>query len=170
MGLFKLLRQIIQAPAFAGAEVDVPARFAEGIGPAPTSLLRQAFLETLESHDDEKQLCAASRLFVSRDYEGACDAYAALLRRRPELRHYCELQMGAAYYHMGNFEKALQCFTAARVHGADENMIDDNIWQSCRDLHAQRVCPLKDPINTYLTLFPRGKYTHIARNLLAERS
>lgn len=73
---------------------------------------------------------AAARLLMTGDHEGAIVAYSLVMQEHPEEQATCEGQIGASYYFLGQYEKAIEFYRAAKEHGADAEMMDDNIKEA----------------------------------------
>ena len=75
-----------------------------------------------------------------------------------------ESQIGAAHYFLGDFHKAIEFYVAARTHGADESMMDDNLWEACEALVNKGE---KAAAQRYLELCPEGSYVKKAKKALS---
>lgn len=89
--------------------------------------LQETLLAVLHTDEISEKVNAAARLLLSRDYEGSIRAYQAIAVQHPERRGDCEGQIGAAHYFLGDYEAALSHYESARDHGADPDMMQDNI-------------------------------------------
>lgn len=128
------------------------------------------FEQALQSENEEKLFKIAQRMLVCRNYDCCVKAYELLARKFRSKRHYCELQIANAYSHQGDHEKSIHYYHAARVHGADAEQIDDNIWQTC-EMIFDKSAREKDrchALDQYLTLCPKGRHRRAARSLLEE--
>ena len=128
------------------------------------------FNQALKREHEEKLFKIAQRLLVCRNYECCVQAYDKLARAFPEKRHYCEMQIASAYSLQGRLEKSIHYYHAARVHGADEAQIDQNIWQTCEQIYEKSGGDKERcrALDQYLTLCPKGRHTRTARMLLEE--
>jgi tetratricopeptide (TPR) repeat protein len=104
------------------------------------------------------------------NYRNAIYLYRKLAEHFPDLRQDCESQIGLAYYCMGKYNKAIESYIAARVHGADTEWMDTNIWEACRAMYqtSEDLVKQKEPLNLYLTLCPKGSHRQEASELLSE--
>ena len=73
---------------------------------------------------------AAAQLLVGGDYRGAVDAYLAIAQAHPERTGVCYSQVGAALFFLGYYADAIQYYEAAKQHGADPRMMDENIAEA----------------------------------------
>lgn len=136
----------------------------QGITFDQAKALREKFLELLQQDDRSKQFNAASEFMLNQHYQDCVDAYQKLMEKYPDSLGDCESQIGAAYYFLGEYEKAISYYVAARNHGADQSMMDDNIWEACETLYDQSS--LNSDIERYLQLCPDGSYANKAKKIL----
>jgi tetratricopeptide (TPR) repeat protein len=133
----------------------------------PNELILQDFEESLCKNDQNPQFCAAEHLLEIKEYSACITAYQKLMSLHPEKRSYCEVKIAGAYKWLGDCKKAIEFLMAARVHGANEEEIDDNIWELCEEIYYQtRNAKGIEAIEKYLTLFPKGKHISDAHKLL----
>jgi tetratricopeptide (TPR) repeat protein len=132
--------------------------------------LDQELRPILESEDPERGLSLAGDKMREHDYHAAIYIYRKLAKHFPEHRQECESQIGTAFYCLGKYNKAIENYIAARVHGADNERMDEQIWQACCTLYEEAHDPVKqrEPINLYLTLCPQGCHQAHAKELLQE--
>lgn len=136
----------------------------------PLSEWEHAFNEALCRHNDCAKFEAAEALMRNKHFATGIEAYNILAEEYPEHRSYCELQIANAYRGLGKFNKAIEYLIAARVHGADEDQIDETVWQVC-SRHQQRCLRRTrqhTSVEQYLTLFPQGKYATEAKHLIQD--
>jgi tetratricopeptide (TPR) repeat protein len=134
----------------------------------PSAFVLQDFEASLCRNDQNPQFCAADHLLEIKEYSACITAYQKLIRLYPEKRYYCEVKIADAYKWLGDSKKAIEFLMAARVHGANEEEIDDNIWELCEEIYYQnRNAKGTEAIEKYLTLFPKGKHISKARKLLS---
>lgn len=131
------------------------------------SSLERAFQDTLCKNDSRCQFDAANHLLENEEYGTAIKAYKELAQKHQDERHLCEARIGDAYAKQRKFFQAIEYYNAARIHGACEGIMDDNIWQAC--LNEYRITRNTAPFAKYLTLFPRGKYVEIATQYLEKQ-
>jgi tetratricopeptide (TPR) repeat protein len=70
----------------------------------------------------------------------------------------CENSIGACYFFLGDFEKALDYYTQSFHNGFDTSIIEDNIWEVCEELIKSAGDQAKWS-GHYAELFPNGKYS-----------
>lgn len=126
---------------------------------------REKFLAKTGPGDDESSAVnAASGLMLDQKYAESIAAYEAIAARYPDRRGEAESQIGAAHYFLGDFHKAIEFYVSARTNGADESMMDDNLWEACEALVKKGE---KAAAQRYLELCPNGSYVKKAQKALA---
>jgi tetratricopeptide (TPR) repeat protein len=122
----------------------------------------------IESGDPEEGCNLAHQKMREEDYHAAIYLFRKLAKNFPTQRQECESQIGTAFYCLGKYNKAIESYIAARVHGADTQCMDENIWEACQTLYKEAEDPVKqrEPMNLYLTLCPKGSHQHHARQLI----
>lgn len=74
----------------------------------------------------------------------------------------CDNQIGACYFFLGDFEKALECYNKSFHYGYDKDVNDYNIWEACEEL--MKIDGNKAKWSQYyLELFPDGQYARKAK-------
>ncbi len=101
---------------------------------------------------------------LDQKYEQCIAAYKAVAEKYPDELGNAESQIGAAQYFLGDFNGAITSYVAARTHGADESMMDDNIWEACEALVKKGE---KSAAQRYLELCPQGSYVKKAQKALS---
>jgi len=126
---------------------------------------REKFLaKTCPGDDETNAVNAASGLMLDQKYAESIAAYEAIATKYPERRGEAESQIGAAHYFLGDFHKAIEFYVSARTNGADESMMDDNLWEACEALVKKGE---KAAAQRYLELCPSGSYVKKAQKALA---
>ena len=92
---------------------------------------------TLAQGDVEKKMSAAVKLLTARRYRECIEAYRRVGADHPERWGDCLANMGAAYFFLGQYEKAIACYTQAIKHGVDEEMMRDNIEEAREALQSR---------------------------------
>lgn len=77
-----------------------------------------------------KKFAAALALLTGRRYVECIESLRQIGADHAELWGECLANMGAAYFFLGEFDKAIACYTQAIKHGADEEMMQDNIAEA----------------------------------------
>lgn len=125
---------------------------------------REKFLSNVTTDEQSSAVNAASGLMLDRKYVECIAAYEALAAKYPERRGDADSQIGAAQYFLGDFNKAIEFYVSARTNGADESMMDDNIWEACEALIKKGE---KGAAQRYLELCPQGSYVKKAQKSLS---
>ena len=84
----------------------------------------------LSSGTVEQRMAAATKLLTGKRYKECIEAYRRVGADVPERWGDCLANMGAAYFFLSDFEKAIACYTQAIKHGVDEEMMKDNIAEA----------------------------------------
>lgn len=92
--------------------------------------LQEHFQSILVSDDKHGKLNAVHKMLAAGMYEECIAAYITLAEEYPDEKGDCFGQIGAAYYFLGDFEKAISFYSEAKEHGADEWMMDENIKEA----------------------------------------
>ncbi len=153
---------------FSGNKESTSAFLSEtpgkGISLKTGGKLQDQYRKTLEEDDEDRAFNDAARILMDGDFQGSIDAYRAFLEKYPERRASVDAQIGAALYFLQDYDAAIEHYVSAREHGADEDMMDDNIWEACETLH-NKTKDLNN-IRRYLELCPNGSYVKQAQKLL----
>jgi tetratricopeptide (TPR) repeat protein len=75
-------------------------------------------------------MAAATKLLTGKRYKDCIEAYRAIGADHPDRWGDCLANMGASYFFLGEFEKAIACYTQAMKHGVDEDLMRDNIAEA----------------------------------------
>lgn len=127
--------------------------------------MREKFLAVGGDQDGETaEVNAACALMLDRKYDQVKPAWDAIAAKYPHRRGEADSQIGAAEYFKGDFHKAIEFYVSARDNGADESMMDDNIWEACEALVKKGE---KAAAQRYLELCPDGSYVKQARKALS---
>jgi tetratricopeptide (TPR) repeat protein len=124
--------------------------------------LQAAFQSAMQTDDAGQQWNAAARLLTGQLYQEAVAAFEALGRRYPDRLGAALSQVGAARFFLGDYDAAIDDYVAARDHGFDADMTDDNVWEACLALHAKGVATAG---RRYLAACPQGRYAKKAARL-----
>lgn len=77
-----------------------------------------------------KKLAAATAMLTGRRYAECIESLRRIGADHPDRWADCLAGMGAAYFFLGEFDKAIACYSQAIKHGADEEMMRDNIAEA----------------------------------------
>lgn len=92
--------------------------------------LQSELLKGVEVGEVSAKVNAAAQLLLRGKHDDSIAAYSSIAVEHPEERGTCEGQVGAAFFFKGEYETAIQWYEAARAHGADPSMMDDNIKEA----------------------------------------
>ncbi|MEO1299940.1 MAG: hypothetical protein AAFW75_30055 [Cyanobacteria bacterium J06636_16] len=126
---------------------------------------RAKFLAVLDQDDESAAFNAATELLISQAFRESITAHTKLLEKYPNRKGHCQSQIGAAYYFLEDYPLAINFYVAARKHGADAEMMDDNIWEACEAIYKREND--KSAIARYKQLCPSGNYRKQASEILA---
>jgi len=73
---------------------------------------------------------AAAQLLLGGQYQAAIDAYLEIAQAHPERTGTCYGQIGAGLFFIEQYARAIEYYEAAKHHGADPRMMDDNIAEA----------------------------------------
>lgn len=121
----------------AGAAGPVHAEVSAFIGEAPgqvsmaeaQQLQAQAEAQMHAGSVDAK-INAAASLLVGGQYQTAIDMYLQIAREHPERTGTCYGQVGAGLFFIQHYARAIEYYEAAKQHGADPRMMDENIAEA----------------------------------------
>lgn len=116
------------------------------------------------ANDENGLMRQAAKAMSSKNFGDAVDLYTKLAEQYPSNKGLYESQIGAAYFFLGNFVKAIEYYISALYNGADKRMMDDNIWEATEELFHQTKD--KNLLDNYLQIFPTGNYRKQAEMLL----
>ncbi len=112
---------------------------------------------------------------TSKKFQESLDLYKKLSENYPSNKGLYESQVGAAYYFLGEYEKAVEYYISAMNNGGSKSMMDDNIWEAAEAfskldilLENGSIINPKNLIEKYLELFPNGSYAKKAKNILGK--
>ena len=137
------------------ADVDAENKAFVAANPMPASM-------------EDGRMRKASGYMAGGEFAKAVELYRELADRYPENRGLYLGQVGAAYYFMSDFDSAISYYQQARKEGADESMMDDNMWEASEEIYNAGGDGAKAAIERYLALYPSGNYVKRANKLLAK--
>ena len=106
----------------------------------------------------------ASNAMSNGEFEQSVELYLELACKYPLRKGLYLSRVGAAYYFLTEFDKAIAYYLEAKQQGMDEVLMDANVWKACSTQY-NNTHDIMD-IKKYLEYFPEGKYTKKAQKLL----
>ena len=86
------------------------------------------------------------------------------IEKRPEVKATFFQQMAQIEFASGHYKTAITCYLKAMKYGADEDAMDDNIWESFRNLYRKNQD--EDYVKNYFEWVPFGAHHSEAKALL----
>lgn len=108
----------------------------------------------------------AIKLLTSGKHIESIELYKQLIEEYPAQKNTYESQIGANYYFLGEFEKAIEYYTYSMNNGFSESMSDDNIWEAYLALFEKTKD--KKYIEKYKQQFPAGNFIKKAENIISK--
>ncbi|MDH5655084.1 MAG: hypothetical protein OEZ34_04215 [Spirochaetia bacterium] len=136
----------------------------KGINSKAVKKMQDQLLAGMHQNDMQKQFNAASQMLIQGDYEAAIKANQMLSEKYPEEKAECENSIGACWFFLNEFEKAISHYLISKEAGMDADMIEDNIWESA-EAHYSKTANT-NLLKKYLELYPDGSYRKDAEGLL----
>ncbi len=78
----------------------------------------------------DDKINAAAKLLLASQYQASIDAYLEIARVHPERTGTCYGQIGAGLFFIRQYERAIEYYEAAKQHGANPRMMDENIAEA----------------------------------------
>lgn len=131
-----------------------------GLNSEDALALQEVFLETMEGNSNYQQMInLASRLSNQGEYQNSNDLLEKIIGQYPNEKASSLNLIGANWFFLANYEKAIEYYVQALEAGENEEMIDFNVWEACRELHkgADTAEEALQWENYYKRLFPQGK-------------
>ncbi|WP_431123594.1 hypothetical protein [Flagellimonas flava] len=123
------------------------------------------YLSRTRATDEEETLeWQASNALTSGEFEEAVQRYLELAIKYPWNKGIYLSQVGAGYYFLTEFDKAIAYYLEAKQVGMDAALIDDNVWETCETQFNNTYN--KTDIKKYLEYFPEGNHVDKAQKLL----
>ncbi|EYF02608.1 tetratricopeptide repeat protein [Chondromyces apiculatus] len=102
----------------------------QGLPMQQAQQLQHEWQAVLHTNDVHAKINAAARLMTARQYEPCIQMYQQIAQQHPEQSGTCHSQVGAAYYFLGHYDRAIAHYQWAKQQGADPRMMDDNILEA----------------------------------------
>lgn len=118
-------------------------------------------------NDEDALMREASSAMTSGNFDKSIQLYQKLADTYSEKKGLYLSQVGAAYYFLKDYTKAIEYYLKAKENGADSAMIDDNIWEACETIYEMDKTD-KTAIEKYVEYYPNGSYTKKAKKLLSK--
>lgn len=116
--------------------------------------------------NEENKMRAASSALTGGDFPKASLLYHELAEEYPQNKGLYLSQVGVAKFFLNEYEEAIKYYLQAKDNGADNNMMDDNIWEACEALYNKAQD--KQYIQKYMEYFPNGSYVKKANKILSK--
>ncbi len=128
---------------------------------------KKIIAENPEPADNEDALMRqASSAMTSGKFEKSVELYQKLANDYPDKKGLYLGQVGAAYFFLNDFNKAIEYYLSAKENGADTDMMDDNIWEASEAIYEKDKD--KSAIQKYLEYYPNGSYVKKANKILSK--
>ena len=102
-----------------------------GISIEEAKALQKEILSTIDSNSNVSQkINAAAKLLTHQLFQESIEAYSKIILLHPEKKGVCYSQIGACYFFLKEYDKAIEQYKLALKHGADESMMNDNIKEA----------------------------------------
>ncbi len=108
----------------------------------------------------------ASSMLTSRRFNESIELYKKLAENYPNNKGLYLSQVGAGFYFLNDFDKAIEYYLKAKNENADSNMMDDNIWEACEAIYKKNND--KKAIERYFEYYPDGNYIKKAKKILSK--
>jgi len=129
----------------------------------------------MAKNDEDEQRRNAAKLMTSKKFKESLDLYKKLSENYPKDKGLYESQIGAAYYFLGDYEKAIEYYVSSMNNGGNKSMMDDNIWEAAEAFSKLEILmedgSIKDSkylVEKYIEIFPTGSYVKNAKNILGK--
>ncbi|GAA3652330.1 tetratricopeptide repeat protein [Flavivirga jejuensis] len=109
----------------------------------------------------------ASRMLTSENFNESIELYKKLAENYPQKKGLYLSQIGAAFYFLNDFDKAIEYYLKAKNEGVDSYMIDNNIWETCKAIYYSTNDD--KTIERYLEYYPHGNYAKKAKKILSKK-
>ena len=121
--------------------------------------LQNAFLNLFEAQKGSKSdlLNLAIKLHIGKRYEESIACFEKIIEKFPDDNASSYNLIGANYFFLGEYEKAIDFYLKALETGEDLDTIDFNVWESCVELIRQNPEKTDDWRRFYREKFPQGK-------------
>lgn len=127
----------------------------------------------LPQNNENEMMRNAAKLMSSKNFTESIILYEKLAEEYPKNKGLYESQIGAAYYFLGDYTKAVEYYISALNNGGNKSMMDDNIWEAAEAASKLDVLIEDGSINSpnylikkYVELFPDGEYIKKAKSIL----
>jgi len=163
MGLFNFLKSkknggTTEQKVFLSEENNTAVSFEKA------EKLRAQFISLMSQDKRSEKFNIASSMLLNRAYDASIDCYNYLMEKYPDSIAECQSQIGACYYFTKEYKKAIEYYLVARKNGANESMMDDNVWEACEALF--KIDKNPSVILDYLDHYPEGNYKKKAKRIL----
>lgn len=120
---------------------------------------KEFYMYFVEGKNTERKtlFAIASNLLNLGEHWTSIEAFEQIAELYPQEKASCENMIGANYFYLQKYEKALERYLNALTLGEDKEMMEYNIWEVCTKLMEQSVEDKQKWKEVYDTNFPEGK-------------
>lgn len=125
----------------------------------------QSEIRTLLNSDDKNSAINRACLLLTKGYYKQCiTAFEKIMESIPSEKGICENQIGAAYFFLSKYEKAVEHYLLSLESGFDREMLDYNVWEAAEEHF--KISGDNNLVKLYLDHFPNGEAKDAAIKLL----
>lgn len=169
--MFNWLKKSDQATPSAPTKVKEEAQYttqskpiAANVSKAEMDEIHEALKTALEEGAATEAINYACSFLAKGSYENAIIGFETIATTLPDRAAMCHNQIGAAYFFLGNYYKAVQHYLRALEKGFDAALLDYNVWEAAQAQHAESDD--SDLIQLYAEKFPTGAAIEQAQEIL----
>lgn len=136
----------------------------KGISHEEAQAMQAEIMELLSTKDKNSAINFACQLLAKGQYEACITAFEKIMAEEPTEKGTCENQIGAAYFFLGKYPKAVEHYLLSLDNGFDPEMLDYNVWEAAEEHH--KATGDNSYAKVYLERFPAGEARDAAMKLL----
>ncbi len=165
MGLFKKKnKNIIETVDGDKKKLYTYVNEEKGFSKEEAQKIQEDFIKGLNQDDESLAINSAAQLLMNGLYHESIEAHQKIMQKYSHTKSDCNNSIGAAYFFLGEFTKAIIHYKIALENGADEGMVEDNIWEAAEANYEKKGEQIL--VNEYINLYPNGNYKKKASKLL----
>jgi len=130
-------------------------------------LVREQVLVLLKDGSINKAMNFACKLLMDAQYEPCIVAFEAIAKGVPSKQGTCENQIGAAYYFLEKYTKAVEYYLSALEHGFDRSMLDFNVAEAAEAYYKETDHVLLAEL--YTQHFPQGEFIKAIQTIIERK-